>query len=836
MRIQIPLLIITLLAISGCDVNLWVDDDDNTPRSDESSSLVAFDPDSTLEAQIRWTDFGVPHITADNLESLAFGSALAYARDNYCTIAEQMVRIRSERSRYFGPDQVPGSGDSFHLISDFGLKALKLIDSAKEGYADFSVTTRAMLEGYSAGLNQHFSETGPANLATHCADAGWLAVIEPHELAAYYQSINLQGTSAQPVFLNLAFMANPGDEGEFLPYTQTPGETSNQNTHWQPDTSLLAPTTSEHTSLGSNAWALGSAMTDSGGGVLLGNPHFPMVDNQRFWQSHLTIPGELDVMGGSLQGFPTVQMGFNESIAWTHTVTAAEHSALYQLELTAGDRESYEVDGQPRPIEKETFQIEVLGENGETTEFFKDYYYAHHGLIIEAQPELAPLGWDDENAYALRDAVAGNRDSLDHWLSIGLASNIGEFEQAFRTYDGMAFVNTLYADKVGNAFYIDDSAVLHFSDQALDALASDPEIQTSFDTFGIYVLPAKTELFEPAGDTPYERAPQLRRVDFVQNSNDNYWASNPAAPLSGYSPLYGQAQSPLSLRTRMSLQLLNDSAGPDGLFSAADVEAALLSNRVYLGELILPDLLSQCAGVGTTPIATTSGTTIDISEACSILASWDGTANLSSIGAHVFREFAYQFNPFTQLTGTFNPANAATTPDTLTDDGSPLTSLATAVENLQRGGIALTSTLGEVQFFEKPNSEANVERLPWAGPSEVAGGFNIFHPALQSDSLIPRPSHDTVLDTMGVPLPSGLSTDGYPVQFGSTWMFTVEFDESGPSARGLLTSSQSSDARSPHYADQSRLYSEQPTLRPLYFSESDVQTHTVETVNASLTR
>lgn len=82
MRIQISLLLATLFVISGCGANLCVNDD-YTPRSNAKSSLVAFDPDNTLEAGNRRTDFGVPHFSADNLKDLAFGSALSDARDYY---------------------------------------------------------------------------------------------------------------------------------------------------------------------------------------------------------------------------------------------------------------------------------------------------------------------------------------------------------------------------------------------------------------------------------------------------------------------------------------------------------------------------------------------------------------------------------------------------------------------------------------------------------------------------------------------------------------------------------------------------------------------------------
>jgi acyl-homoserine-lactone acylase len=35
---------------------------------------------------------------------------------------------------------------------------------------------------------------------------------------------------------------------------------------------------------------------------LLANPHFPWVGGMRFYEMHLTIPGQLDVMGAALPG------------------------------------------------------------------------------------------------------------------------------------------------------------------------------------------------------------------------------------------------------------------------------------------------------------------------------------------------------------------------------------------------------------------------------------------------------------------------------------------------------------------------------------------------------
>ena len=42
--------------------------------------------------------------------------------------------------------------------------------------------------------------------------------------------------------------------------------------------------------------------TENGGGMVLGNPHFPWDGSERFYQSQLTIPGKVNVTGASLFG------------------------------------------------------------------------------------------------------------------------------------------------------------------------------------------------------------------------------------------------------------------------------------------------------------------------------------------------------------------------------------------------------------------------------------------------------------------------------------------------------------------------------------------------------
>lgn len=156
----------------------------------------------------------------------------------------------------------------------------------------------------------------------------------------------------------------------------------------------------------------------------------------------------------------------------------------------------------------------------------------------------------------LQDANMATMDPVDHWLAMNMAANKQEFVQAFKDYDGMIFNNTMYADREGNAFYIDDSTVPGLSEAAVVLLKTSPEIKAAKAQAGFTILPGNTSLFAFDGPTPFERAPKLERTDFVQNSNNSFWSTNPAEPLEYFSPMYGPERGQLSMRTRMGSSCL----------------------------------------------------------------------------------------------------------------------------------------------------------------------------------------------------------------------------------------------------------------------------------------
>ena len=272
-------------------------------------------------------------------------------------------------------------------------------------------------------------------------------------------------------------------------------------------------------------------------------------------------------------------------------------------------------------------------------------------------------------------------------------------------------------------------------------------------------------------------------------------------------------------------------AGSDGTFTPQEVEDLLLNNRSYLAEDILPSLLQTCTEQSNAPV-NVDGEDVDISDACDALAMWDSTMNTSSVGAHVFREFAFQFSQEPQWEVPFSSDAPVTTPTGLEQNETTLQQLAKAVQVIEQAGVAFDATLGEVQFVERslPDGTASGEKLPWGGAHNIEGGFNVFDSIRGRDeTLLPRHRYEPVnTDTI-----MSAEANGYHINYGTSWAMVISFTDEGPQGRGILTYSQSRQFGSEHFLDQTRLYSEQPTLRDIYFTDEEIEANTIEKITLS---
>ena len=742
---------------------------------------------------IQRTTFGIAHVTAPDWEGIAYGTAYAHAQDNVCQTAEHLLTLRGERAQFLGPQAL---GDlALGKLPNAQIDLFIRFHMDDEALARAAATTgpevQSALRGYVAGYNRYLADVGPNGLPEACRGKPWVRPMTLADLSrATEQSMILGGVGAFAAAVLAAAppVAKVGQAPVDL--QQAAAEIRHYSFNDNP----------EGGELGSNGWAFGRNATPDGHGLLLGNPHFPWNGTNRFWEVHQTIPGKLDVMGAGGAG-PIVVIGFNKDVAWTHTVSTGKRFTLYELQLDPKDPTVYLVDGQPKHMVART--VTLPAEAG-AAPLQHTFFSTVWGPVLSLP--RAGLGWTAEHAYAIRDANTLNVRSAESWMRMGQARNVAELRTAMGN-QGMPWINTIAADRDGNAMYADLSVVPDVSAAMLQACKASPKAAALLNAAGLPVLDGSRSACEWSRDASAAspgiiapaRMPVVITTDYVQNSNDSFWLSNPdSAPMADVSPLVGPIGTAQRLRTRSGImEIRGRLAGTDGLpgnkMGATDLRSVIFRDKNLAGMLVMDDLLKACAD-GSTVL------TADQTTGCQTLAGWDRTTGVDSHGAPLFREFWRVAKDIPKVWRVpFDPAQPVTTPAGL-DTTTPATraaifkALGDAVGIVRAAGFAADVPMGVPQ-----SRVVRGQKIALHGGDEFEGVLN-------------------KLEAQGQPT---INASGYNINFGSSYMQVVTFDDRGPVAQGLLTYGQSSDLASPRAYDQLPLFAAK-RWHPLPFHPADV--------------
>jgi acyl-homoserine-lactone acylase len=725
--------------------------------------------------EIRWTSFGVPHVRAPNAGSLGYGFAYATARDALCSIAHDVVRVNGDLSRYFGPEDGRLESDVFHRAV-LGEAAVRQFLGRQTDHHT------AFFDGYVAGYNRFLRDRNGA-LPPPCRNAPWLRELTVEDVARLTIGVGIRnglGRFQQE-------MANAAPPGH-----------------------AVAPIVTDFAQLddlGSNAIAMGRAVTESGRGLLLGNPHYHWQGTSRFHLIHTTIPGELDVMGVSLYTTGRIVIGFNADVAWTHTGSTALRSTLYALELEPGKPTRYRHGDGYRDMTRVDLAVPVRDVAGKPRTERHSVWFTRHGPVLVSDQ----LPWTEARAYAIRDANLANDRMGVTYDALNHARSIDEVENALYL-QGVAWTNTVAADRHGNAYFAGISVTPYLDEELL------ARCRVAADAIPAHVVvldgaePGCAWLEDPhsavPGAMPPQQMPRLRRDDFVAHAGGSHWLANPAAPLEGYPAIVGPERAPQTLGTRAGLAFVAEALADDARVGPDDLQALLFAHRDFAAERLLDDLLQLCARWGH-PVAL-DGTAVEIGPACTALGDWDRTAAVTSRGGHVWREFWRDAARIPDLWAQpFDAADPVETPTGLAVDRPEVrealrAALAGAVARLAAQGVAPDAPLGTIQFEERGG-----ERIPIPGGAGGAGLWSVAAAQLRSGAYT-------------------------PIRYGTSWIQVVGWNSDGNlDARGLLTYSQSENPASPHSADQTHLYAEGRWIRLPFREEEILADPNLETLRLS---
>jgi acyl-homoserine-lactone acylase len=721
-------------------------------------------------------------------------------------MANDYVTVEAQRSRYFGPTGVDIQRGNGAVVSnlDSDLFFQQIIDSGVVQHLAqaLSPTEKQVEVGYVKGYNAYLAHVGGAAGVPDptCRGQAWVKPITVLDSYLRFYQLMLLGSS-DAVIPGIAGAAPPkAGQAAAAPSAASTARTGH---------ALVAAVRAQFHSMGSNAVAIGSAGTRNHRGLLLGNPHFPWIGPERFYQAQLTIPGKINVTGASLYGVPLILIGHNASVAWSHTVSTAFRFTPFQLTLVPGHPTEYLQDGKAVAMTPRKVTIMAKQPDGSLAPVHHTFWWTRYGPMFNNLSGIT-LAWGTGQGYAFADVNAGNlARAVNTWFGIDRAASTQQVLSILQKYQGIPWVNTIVSDRQGLALYADIGAIPNVSNAEANACDT-PLGKLTFAALGLPILDGSRTACDWGNDSGAavpgifgpNHEPYLLRNDYVTNSNDSYWLANPHQPLTGFARIIGFEKTARTLRTRIGLLEVQaridgtDGQGPPG-FTLAAMQRLDLSGIDYAAQLTLPALVQLCgkfqAAGGTAP--TTGGGRVRLGDACTTLAHWNMRWNANQRGAVLFGEFWNFANassspllpPPSPFSHPFELAHPVTTPFGLnTAIPTVRNALGDAIQALRQAHVPIDTTLGAVQFVSYHGRHITIP----GGPGDPDGIYNaIYENTEPGDSLT---SPDT----------------------GSSFIQVVTWPTHGtcPVGSTILTYSESSNPASPHFADQTKLFSKKQFL------------------------
>jgi acyl-homoserine-lactone acylase len=414
-----------------------------------------------FDAVISRDRFGIPHVHGARDADTAYGLAWAHAEDDFPTLQRSALAARGRLATVAGREAAP---------IDYLVALLRVREVAEAGYPTLAPSTRALLEGYAAGLN--------AYAAAHEGE-----VLSPELFPVSGEDLVAASVQKAPLFfgleVTLAALFDPAPLEERTGALERP-------------TGLDAVTAA-----GSNVLVVGPSRTVDGATHLLSNSHQPWTGPVAWYEATLTSDEGWHATGALFPGVPSIVLGHNEDVAWSFTVNRPDLIDVYRLEVDPREPTRYRVDGEWLEMEVEEIDLEVriLGRLHWTVQ--REVAWTIYGPVVRR----------DDGDVALRWAGMDNAGILDQLHAFNRASSIDEWRAALADQDGLASFNVGVADATGRIAYL------------YHALLPDRRALPGVDWSG--VVPGDTRRTLWTETLPFERLPWIEDpgAGFLQNAN-----------------------------------------------------------------------------------------------------------------------------------------------------------------------------------------------------------------------------------------------------------------------------------------------------------------------------
>lgn len=436
----------------------------------------------------------VPHIKGTTDLSVYYGLGVTHAQDRLWQMMMTRQIVSGRLAEWFG-----GPAARFDRL----ILTLGLADAARASFETYDPDVKAAFKAYADGVNDTLRARGrklPPEFVllgirpepwTPSDSAAGLKMLALSLSGNAFMEIARAGLSATltPDQIDFVFPALPGQNRPALPDFN---KLINNETDLSGLLDLIEVADLPYVEA-SNNWVIAGARSETGKPLLANDPHLGFSAPSVWYLAHLAFP-EMNVVGGTIPGIPTVLIGQNGHIAWGMTNTGPDTQDLYVEQLHPTDPGQYQTPQGYAAIEESTHHIKVRFGRDQTIEVGK----TRHGPIFDVARDFPDLNITAKGqVLSLAWPGLSHEDRTGHAAIRAIwARNWSEFNEALRDFHS-PMQSMVYADTQGHIGLLAASTV--------------PIRRPEHQTHGLLPAPGWNSVNDWTGSIPFEGLP--RRLD-----------------------------------------------------------------------------------------------------------------------------------------------------------------------------------------------------------------------------------------------------------------------------------------------------------------------------------
>jgi acyl-homoserine-lactone acylase len=522
---------------------------------------------------------------------------------------------------------------------------------------------------------------------------------------------------------------------------------------------------------GSNGFALAPAKTASGNAILYINPHTTF-----YFRPEIQISSEegLNAYGAVTWGQFFIYQGFNENCGWMHTSTNVDVADTYAEKIvTKNDKLFYEYNSKLLPVIEKSITVKYLQKGKLIPKVFTTYFTNHGPIMAERDGKWISLKSKNRNMDGL----------VQSWVRTK-AKGFDDYKKAM-DLKANASNNTVYADSEGNIAYWHGNFIpkrdkkLNWS-KVVDGTTSATEWK------GLHEVSETVHMYNPSNG-------------WLQNCNSTpYSVAGPESPKEeNYLPY--MAPDGESFRGINAVRLLSKGEK----YTLDKVIADGYDMKLSIFEVLVPALISSFEK----NIKVNDALYADLAEPIAVLKNWDYYANENSVATTLANEWAFKLDPIIrktysnegeldQVENTRNFAQNASADQLLPQ-------LQMVVQELKTKFGTWEIPWGDINRFQRLSGDINLDyddsitSLPIGAASSLWGCLPAYKSVYQEN------------------------TKKRYGNSGNSFVCAVEFGDK-VKAKSLLAGGNSSDPKSKHFNDQSKMY-QKAQFKDVLFYKEDVE-------------